>query len=162
MMCGSADVELTAKGKLQADTTGQQLKDVQFDAAYCSTMIRAKQTAAEILKYHKGVPIFYDDRLRERKAGDLEGLQESFYPFIKDRWNKNFDCDLYNYESVDALFARVHSFLASIEHMKQKNILIVAHSGISRVFKAVFSNPDEKANLSVFGMENGEIMILPF
>ncbi len=162
MMCGCADVELTENGKIQASETGKRLKNIRFDAVYCSPMIRARQTAAEILKHITAAPIFYDERLRERKAGDLEGLQDEFYPFVKNRWDKNFDCALYNYESTASLFSRVRSFIFDIENMKGKNVLIVAHSGIGRAFKAFFNGENENGDLSAYGMQNGKITVFPF
>lgn len=45
------DPVLTEKGIMQADNAGRYLREVEFDAVISSAMIRAVQTATEILKY---------------------------------------------------------------------------------------------------------------
>lgn len=47
----SQDPILTDKGIAQARAAGEFLKETRFDAAYSSPMLRAAQTATEILKY---------------------------------------------------------------------------------------------------------------
>ncbi len=47
----SQDPILTDKGISQARAAGEFLKETRFDAAYSSPMLRAAQTATEILKY---------------------------------------------------------------------------------------------------------------
>ncbi len=46
----SQDPVLTEKGIAQARAAGEFLKDIKFDAAYSSAMLRASHTAAEIIK----------------------------------------------------------------------------------------------------------------
>lgn len=45
------DPVLTEKGINQADAAGRYFQDTQFDAFYSSAMLRAAQTATQILKY---------------------------------------------------------------------------------------------------------------
>ena len=54
---GQLDTSLNKDGIEQSKEVAKQLKDVSFDIAFCSTLIRADQTLQEILKYHKGLPL---------------------------------------------------------------------------------------------------------
>lgn len=47
----SQDPMLTEKGIAQARAAGEFLKEIRFDAAYASPMLRAARTAAEIISY---------------------------------------------------------------------------------------------------------------
>lgn len=47
------DPVLTEKGKAQADKAGSYLREKQFDAVVSSAMLRAVETATEILKYQQ-------------------------------------------------------------------------------------------------------------
>ena len=47
------DPYLTEKGVMQADTCGKYLAETDFDAVYSSGLLRAVQTANEILKHQK-------------------------------------------------------------------------------------------------------------
>ena len=47
---GWRDIPLAQKGIEEAQTTGEQLKDIHFDYAYTSALMRAQQTLAEILR----------------------------------------------------------------------------------------------------------------
>ena len=46
---GWVDVPLSVKGRMEATTAGERLKDVHFDAIYVSHMLRALQTLHYIL-----------------------------------------------------------------------------------------------------------------
>lgn len=47
------DPILTEKGKAQADKAGSYLRETPFDAVFSSAMLRAVETATEILKYQQ-------------------------------------------------------------------------------------------------------------
>ena len=53
LWAGWDDPELTEKGKEDAQTAGETLKDIHFDAAFTSPLIRHKDTLEIILKILK-------------------------------------------------------------------------------------------------------------
>ena len=78
---GWTDVDLTAKGELEAKTAGKVLKENQFefDLVYTSVLQRAIKTM-EICLSEMGIdniPIEYSWRLNERHYGALQGLNKS-------------------------------------------------------------------------------------
>ena len=76
---GKTDTLLNAYGEDIARKTGNGLKDVEFKAAFCSPLKRARQTAELILE-NREVPILFDKRLEEISFGIYEGfsvLEES-------------------------------------------------------------------------------------
>jgi alpha-ribazole phosphatase len=73
---GWDDCALTEKGQVQARGVGERLASERVAAVYSSDMRRALQTAQAIAAPHGLEPI-PDPALRERKAGDFEGLRVS-------------------------------------------------------------------------------------
>jgi 2,3-bisphosphoglycerate-dependent phosphoglycerate mutase len=68
---GWRDIPLAPKGFEEAKATGESLKDLHFDHAYTSALIRAQQTLEEILKVtNQNPPITKDEALNERDYGD--------------------------------------------------------------------------------------------
>ena len=70
---GESDVPLSEQGKKLADITGAALENVPFDIAYVSPYIRARQTAAHLLR-RRQIPVFEDERIREITWGKWDGL----------------------------------------------------------------------------------------
>jgi len=69
---GASDVPLTEIGIQQARQGAEQIRDLQFDAIYCSGMSRAFETAKLALD-GRDAPIVQDTRLNEMNYGDWEG-----------------------------------------------------------------------------------------
>ena len=65
-------VNLTERGKAQAETAGDSLRATRFTHAYASEFPRAQQTAAILLRHHD-CPLHVDARLNERRSG-MDGL----------------------------------------------------------------------------------------
>ena len=80
---GWADSPLTDAGKQTAVELGHKLKDIDFNAAYTSDMLRTVQTAELVMGENKKsvIPIKEDARLREWCLGNMEA--ENNTVFIK-------------------------------------------------------------------------------
>lgn len=138
--CGLTDVELTKLGKQQAVNTGLLLKDIVFDAVYASPLQRSKETA-RLLNLPNEVQV--DPSLTEIDFGSWEGkTREEFItqdPQSWENWNEN--PLIYpaggTGETAQSVIERVERFYkqAKEKHMG-KNILIVGHNGINRIFLA--------------------------
>ena len=101
-----------------------RLKNEKIDAVYSSDLKRAKDTAKEILKFHKNTPVHYVKELREGNVGSYTGK-------TRDEININdFPKDA---ESLEHMMERIGSFLDRIyPKNKDKTILFVCHGGIKR------------------------------
>lgn len=72
MQGGETEKELNSTGIEQAKQTKKELENAKYDIVICSPMHRAIQTA-EIINKDKNVQMITDERIRERKLGELEG-----------------------------------------------------------------------------------------
>jgi probable phosphoglycerate mutase len=70
---GHADVELDATGHDQASRAARHLAALRPAAIWSSDLLRARQTA-EYLATGTGLPVKYDERLREYDVGQRQGL----------------------------------------------------------------------------------------
>src|SRR5438874_2405173 len=69
---GSTDVDLSDEGRAQAAALGKRLAEVEIDAAYCSPMKRAIETAQAALG-NRAMPLTRVEGLRELDHGPWEG-----------------------------------------------------------------------------------------
>jgi broad specificity phosphatase PhoE len=117
--------ELSAKGKQQAKTLGEQVRDQHFDAVFCSDLKRAVDSAQ--LGFGQQYQIIEDERLRECNYGDLNGKPAAAF---KNRTNVFVNSPFPNGESYKDVEKRLRSFVNFLaEHYEGKHIAIVAHQG---------------------------------
>lgn len=156
---GELNFPLTELGISQAKETAEKLKDVKIDRIFCSPLLRAKQTMEEIAKFHPNALVTFDDRLKERGDGALEGKvlgKEDFF-----RWDLNSPQKEEYGETIPSAFARVKNFYDEcIQKYPFDDILVVAHVGIGRLSKCYFDGFPKDGNLNVLKIDNGEIVIL--
>ncbi|MEM5812715.1 MAG: histidine phosphatase family protein [Candidatus Aenigmatarchaeota archaeon] len=130
---GGADVPLNRKGREQAKKVSLLLKKEPIDVIYCSPSKRTRQTAAEILKFHR-VPVFYSSLIKERSFGKMEGMHRDEYRKIRE--SSGVPAYLYrppggeNYADVQK---RVKRFLSLIKRKHKKHtVVVVSHGGVIR------------------------------
>ncbi|MBT5287799.1 histidine phosphatase family protein [archaeon] len=124
---GSSDNPLNENGLNQAKKVAECLKDKKIDLAFSSPAIRAKNTAEEILKFHKTTNLQISNELNEKLAGEFEGMKSSEVKKIvtsasfKPKGGESF-MDVYD---------RIKDFyLTILENHKDQNILIVSHGAL--------------------------------
>ncbi|MCS7238535.1 MAG: histidine phosphatase family protein [Thermoguttaceae bacterium] len=78
---GQSDIPLSPHGERQSEAVAQALASVPVTAVYSSPLLRARQTAERIAAVH-GLPIFFDDRLKELHAGIFQGRLRSELPVL--------------------------------------------------------------------------------
>lgn len=157
MQGGQTEKPLNETGIEQAKETRKELENVKYDIIICSPMHRAEQTA-EIINQDRNVPIIVDERIRERKLGELEG-----HDITEEMENKIWDYELnYQIPSGENLHDFEKRILDFFEDIKQKyadkTVLIVAHGGVAKVIKAHLYGMPESKNLSEIKMKNCEII----
>mgnify|MGYP003393440951 CR=1 FL=1 len=157
---GWRDIPLAPSGFEEAKKTGETLRDIHFDFAYCSSLIRAKQTLDEILKViDQKVSVTYDKALNERDYGDYTGknkwdIQKEVgeEEFLKIR--RSWDYPPPNGESLKMVSDRVLPYFTTeiLPKLKDdKNIIVSAHgNSIRTIIKLLESISDtDIANLEI-------------
>lgn len=143
---GQVDEDLIEEGIQDAMRAQEIVKDMKLDVIYCSPLLRAKHTC-DIINVNK-IPVIYDDRLKERTLGYLDGkslseeglTEEQFYDYY-------YKSDIENFEDLPTLFKRVHSFIEELKERDYENVLVVAHGGILRAIYFYFNEIPEDGNL---------------
>lgn len=117
---------LNEEGREQAARLRDRLKDIQFDALYCSDLKRCRDTA-RILNGPHGLPPVFTPLLRERDWGPFTGMDIlKARTLIDDRA-----------ETVDALFRRARTILEEIGSRHDGGqVLVVSHGLFCRVLQA--------------------------
>ena len=122
---GRMNIPLNKKGIEQARKLKEKFKNIKIDIVITSPLIRAIQTADEIVNNEKII----DYRIIERSNGELEGKLKSEITWKIDFNNSNDK--KYNIESIDEFRKRIYDFLDEIkEKYKGKNVLIVTYAGV--------------------------------
>lgn len=146
--------DLNENGIEQAKELSKKIKDLNYEIIICSPLKRTIHTANIINIKNK--EIIYDERLVERKHGKLSGMPWN----TVDRevhWNYYTEEKYADEESIKELFERVHGFLNELKNKQYKNVLIVAHSGVSKAFYAYFNGIPKDGKFLKLGLKNGEI-----
>lgn len=161
IIAGQQNVPLNEHGMEQAEQTAESLKEISFDACFCSTLQRAKQTCAAILKYHPDVAPVYDERLKARFYGKMENQPANALGF--NRWKVgDFDEETKSLEMENIMdfYQRVSSCFDEIrEQYAGKNVLVVAHSCIGRVAAAYFNGMPTDYDFSSLKIPNAKVVM---
>lgn len=161
MQGGQTERNLNETGKEQAEQTRRELADVKYDIIICSPMERAKETA-RIISQGRNVPMVTDERLRERKLGEMEGnpITEECEKLI---WDYNQNIEIKGGESLSEFEKRVLDFLEEAKNKYENDtILVVAHGGVAKVIKAYLYGKPKDNNLNNYQMKNCEIIEAEF
>ncbi len=168
---GQSDYPLTAEGIAQTKKVAQKLKNIHFDEAFSSDLLRSKKTAEAIALEHKLI-VKTNKLLRERSFGRLEGekyevygreLKEMILQYEtlseREKFSFKFAPDI---ESDEEIVSRFITFLREVSlAYLGKTILIVSHGGMMRSLLihlgyGTYENlaPGAVANLGYFVLES--------
>lgn len=151
-MYNNQDEDLTELGIKQAEELKDKIKDMKFDVVISSPLIRAKHTTKII--NNKNI-IKYDDRLAERNPGSLSG-QPLEVTNREEYWNYYTEIQYGTSENIQEFFNRVYNFLDELKTKEYKNVLVVAHSGVSKAFSGYFDGIQDGKFLNR-GLKNCEV-----
>lgn len=150
---GSREEDLTELGIKQAEELREKIKKYNFDIIISSPFIRTRHTA-DIININN-LKIIYDDRIIERDAGNLCG--KSFENEDREEyWNYYATIQYGTSENLKLFFERVYNFLDELKTKNYENVLIVAHSGVSKAFSGYFEGIQDGKFLNR-GLKNCEI-----
>ena len=136
LLQGQTDIALNAQGLEQAREAAERLKEVPFEIAFCSPLIRAKRTAETIIGDRK-ITLTTDERLRELNFGPWEGVD---IRSIKDAASQPFTnpgsyIPPVGAESFAQLYKRSGEFVDQVLLPLEgtyETVLVVAHGGVNR------------------------------
>ena len=146
LLQGQTDIALNAQGLEQAREAAERLKEVPFEIAFCSPLIRAKRTAETIIGDRK-ITLTTDERLRELNFGPWEGVD---IRSIKDAASQPFTnpgsyIPPVGAESFAQLYKRSGEFVDQVLLPLEgtyETVLVVAHGALNRsILNAVLDIP---------------------
>lgn len=159
--CGWTDAPLNDKGLNQACETARKLKDVRFDAVFCSPLARAVQTA-KIVVGNRKCEITLAEALKEHNFGIWEDLTHAEiterYPEEAAAWENDWmNYEIEGGESAVQGFRRVSGFVDGlINRYGNGTILLVSHLGSIRyILVHLLGLPIDY--IWRFGADNGSI-----
>lgn len=132
---GQKDIPLSNKGKQQAEQLSKRLSYENIDCIYASDLSRAYETA-KVIGLHKKLDIHICKSLREIHFGEWEGHTAEELKFkFKDTYinfhHAPHQSPFPGEGSYEQVLLRVKTGLTQIMNKeKNKNILIVSHSGV--------------------------------
>lgn len=154
-LVGRINSSLTVEGINQAKVVKEKFKDINIDLIVSSPLDRCKQTA-EVISDNI-IPIIYSDKLLGRDHGEFTGKPKSSMNF-DEYWNYNKNIQYERAESVKDLYDRVDNLIKELkEEYKDKNIIIVTHSGIMRILYYYFKGIPEDGILGEVTIRNCEV-----
>lgn len=153
---GITDIPLTDKGRFQASRLQELVESLNIDVVISSPLVRAKETAKILVDSR--LPINTDDRIKERDWGMNEGaLIDTVDKW--DCWDVILNTKVQNIECIQDFMYRVSDFIEDIKiKYKDKNVLIVTHSAVSRVIHYLLGRIPEDSNLSRIDIPNLRII----
>jgi broad specificity phosphatase PhoE len=160
-MQGHLDSPLTENGIAQAKQTAQKLKEIVFDHAFSSDLLRAKRTA-EIIAADHDLVVKTSKLIRESTLGPFEGKKLTFF---RKALQKSLDYreslsseERMSYsihpgvETYEETALRMMTFLREVAvAYPRKNVLVVSHAAIIRasLVKLGFATDDELPHGSI-------------
>jgi broad specificity phosphatase PhoE len=144
---GSKDIPLNDTGREEARLAGEWLKDETIQAAYCSPLSRARDTAAAIAHHHK-LPVVDLPGLSDLCYGDWEGLPltevKEKYAGLYQQWETAPRTVRFpGGETLDEVKARA---LAAVEQVVAQHpgqvVLLAAHRAVNKVLIAALIGLD--------------------
>ncbi|MFT5660752.1 MAG: alpha-ribazole phosphatase [Sulfurimonas sp.] len=142
---GHIDIPLSENGKLQAIEIARTLKNENYDAIYCSDLLRAKQTLAA---FDLQLTPIFTENLREKSWGIHEGksfqeIEESGIKYINfEQWLNALDG-----ESTQNYIKKTYNYFQKyILNSSNQNVLVMTHSGlIKSIVSQVLKIPIEES-----------------
>ena len=155
LFTGLYDAKLTYKGKNEATVAAKLCKDYTIDHAYCSALIRARNTLDTMIQHYGHIETEISAALNERNYGELTGMNKveacKIYGADKvHQWRRGFHDKPPSGESLADTLERVTNFYQTnivkrLKYDTTNSILIVAHGNSLRALAGHLLGADEQA-----------------
>lgn len=162
---GWTNVDISEKGKKQAEKLAERLKNQEIDVLYSSSLTRAIQTA-EYISNVKGISIIKSDGLKEINGGDWENVEYKKLPELFPKEHHTWRNALHlhqmpNGESMIEFQKRLINEISKIvKENKGKSICIVTHGNAIKALMCYFHNLMIEDISSINWTENTSISII--
>jgi 2,3-bisphosphoglycerate-dependent phosphoglycerate mutase len=165
---GFSDVELSEKGRQEAQKAAELLKDIPLHKAHTSALKRAQQTLEEITKALElsDIPVNIHAALNERDYGEMTGknkweIKEKHGEEQFNKWRRGWDEKIPGGETLKDVHSRVVPYFEDnilMDLKDGKNIIVAAHGNSLR---ALVKHLENIADSEVPNLElgTGEIYV---
>ena len=130
----------------------QYLRGTEFKHAYTSPLLRAQETATELIdQLGMPIPLTLDKRIAEVNLGDLEGM---YYRDAQKQWPTVIDNFHYHADSYPHVIERFKEAIRDYEHFNPTgNVLVVSHgaalnAGINGILGVPLAHLKDRGGLS--------------
>ena len=125
------------------------------------SVTESRQTA-EVINTGRDIPIIYDERIIERDFGEFEGKETKDFDF-HGYWNYYKNDQYQSAENIQSFFERIYAFLDDIiKKYPGKNVLLVAHGGVSIPVNCFFNKKIPEGSLVDAGLVLGNCQIASY
>lgn len=148
---------LSIEGEEASKKISENAELKEIDTIWCSSYVRAKQTA-KYIAYKNKIKYNLDDRLCERKLGNIKDLAE----FMKDKETRDPSREQLAFpdfktregESANGTKKRITECINEIiKNYEWKRIAIVSHGGSIKFYLLNYCSVNERLNLEYKGTE---------
>lgn len=165
---GFTDVSLSEKGKKESQVAGKLIKNIKFDVAFSSPLVRAKETLDEIKKElsESNFPAYEDAALNERNYGEFTGKnkwdikkQVGDDVFLKIR--RAWDYPIPKGETLKDVYNRTVPYYKNQilpQLIAGKNVLVSAHGNSLRALVKYLENISDE-DIAKLEIATGEIYV---
>ncbi|MFB8796960.1 MAG: histidine phosphatase family protein [Microcoleus sp.] len=163
---GQIDVPLNDNGREQSRKAAELLKDIKLDFAISSSMLRPKETAEIILKYHTGLQLELRHELREISHGLWEGKFESeieaSYPGLLEEWKTTPETvQMPEGENLQQVWQRAIASWQDIVKSVSGTGIVVAHDAINKAILCHLFGLEPK-HFWKFKQGNGAVSVIDY
>lgn len=157
------DAPINDTGRAQAAAFYETYKDLKFDQAYHTALIRTKQSIQSFIDL--GIPVGVLPELNEISWGDYEGTpmtpeEGEYYKHMLAQWSQgNLDYSIAGGESPNQVAERMSKGITKIIEGPGETILVCMHGRAMRIFLSLILNYDLR-HMDIFGHRNLCLYIL--
>ena len=158
---------LTEKGLEEAKKAGELIKDIKFDFAFTSPLLRSTQTFDEIVKT-AGITVapILADEIKERNYGDYTGknkweIEKELGEEKFKKLRRGFDVPIPNGETLKDVYNRVIPYFQTQILPKLydgKNVIISAHGNSLRALAKFLENISDE-DISGVEIATGQVIV---
>lgn len=165
---GWTDILLTEKGHREAKAAAEFLRNIKWDVAFQSSLIRSHETLTDIEETLgiKNIETVSDAALNERDYGNFDGMhkievEEKYGEDLYRKWHRGWDYPLPHGETLKDVYNRVVPYYQKeiLPRLKDnKNVLVSAHGNSLRALVKYLDNiPDNE--IGFLEIPTGQVLL---